>query len=118
MARLEDWVAGYQRAWESNDPVEIRNLFSEDAVYRTEPGAAGWHGRDQIVKEWLARHDEPGDATFEWEPLIETGEIAVITGHTSYRSGEEYDNLWVIRFDGGGRCDMFTEWWMQEPART
>jgi ketosteroid isomerase-like protein len=117
MSALADWMAGYLRAWKSNDPDEIGALFSDDARYYTEPSAEPWHGRGAIVEGWLGRKDEPGDANFAWTPLVEAGTLAVITGRTTYRSGDDFDNLWVIRFDGDGRCSEFTEWWMQRSPR-
>ena len=112
---LGDWMAGYRRAWESNDPDEIGALFTDAALYFTEPGAAPWRGRAAIVEGWLARKDEPGDAAFTWEPLVETAELSVITGTAVY-ANQSYSNLWVIRFDGDGRCREFTEWWMLDAA--
>lgn len=46
--RVRAWVEGYVRAWNSNDPTAIGDLFTEDAVYFTEP----WRGRDEIVRRW------------------------------------------------------------------
>ena len=87
MGALGDWISSYLRAWSSNDPDEIGALFSEDARYYTEPSAEPWRGRGAIMEGWLARKDEPGDATFEWTPLVESDRLAVITGKTDYRSG-------------------------------
>jgi ketosteroid isomerase-like protein len=114
---LSDWIAAYLRAWDSNDPAEIGALFTDDALYYIEPAAEPWCGRDAIVEGWLGRKDEPGDATFEWQPLVDTVDLGVITGRATY-STQRYSNLWVIRFDGEGRCREFTEWWMldREPG--
>ena len=114
---LSEWVEGYVRAWESNDPDDIEALFTEDARYLTEPYAKPWSGRETIVRKWLEHRDEPGDATFSWEPLVETPEIGVLQGRTVYRDPpRSYANLWVIRFAGDGRCSEFTEWYMESPA--
>lgn len=50
------------------------------------------------------------------------GRVAVAVGSTRYR-GEPggpvrkiFDNCFVIRFDGDGRCVDFTEWYMKRPA--
>lgn len=112
---LADWMAGYRRAWESNDPDDIRALFTEDAQYRTEPYAQPWLGQDEIVESWLEAKDEPGDTTFEWEPLIVTPEVAAIEATTVYIGERSYSNLWVIRFAPDGRAREFTEWWMKQP---
>jgi ketosteroid isomerase-like protein len=115
---LAEWIDGYVRAWNSNDPAEIGALFTDDAVYSTEPYAEPWRGREAIVEGWLKIKDEPGNATFEWRPLVETPEASIIVGTTVYREPPEtYSNLWVIRLDSGGRCREFTAWWMKHPQQ-
>ena len=114
MAALADWMAAYERAWASNDAHEIGALFGDDAVYFTAPFREPWRGRQQIVDGWLDRRDEPGDWSFEWQPLLDTPELAIITGTTTYRNPAlAYSNLWVLRLDTDGRCREFTEWWME-----
>jgi uncharacterized protein (TIGR02246 family) len=114
--RLRAWVEGYVRAWNSNDPAEIGALFSEDAAYYTEPYSPPWRGRDEIVRQWLERRDEPGETEFRWQPLTVAPDLAVVQGETLYRiPPRTYSNLWVIRLDAGGRCAEFTEWWMRHP---
>jgi hypothetical protein len=65
------WMDGYVRAWRFNDPAGF-----------TEPFRPPWRGREQIVKGWLARKDEPGEAAFEWRPVAIAGEVAVVQGTT------------------------------------
>jgi hypothetical protein len=114
---LREWVEGYVRAWDSNDPDDIGALFTDDAVYLTEPYAEPWRGREAIVSGWLKNKDEPGDATFDWRPLLESPEVSILTGTTVYHDPPRtYSNLWVIRLDPDGRCREFTEWWMEHRA--
>ena len=115
--QLAAWIAGYLRAWDSNDPADIGALFTEDARYLTEPYAAPWQGREQIVAGWLAHRDEPGDAAFSWAPHTVTPDVALVQGTTVYKDPPRtYSNLWVIRLAADGRCREFTEWWMQHPG--
>lgn len=116
--QLTAWVNAYVRAWNSNDPADIRALFTDDATYRTEPFATPWRGHQEIVDKWLSIKDEPGDAQFTWQPLAVTADVATIQGETVYRSPREqtYSNLWVIRLAADGRCAEFTEWWMLHPS--
>ena len=112
MTTLAEWVAGYERAWASNDPDEIRALFTADALYFTAPFREPWSGRQEIVDGWLERKDAPG-WTFEWQPLLDTPELAIVTGTTTYLDpSQAYSNLWVLRLEEDGRCLEFTEWWM------
>ena len=114
--RVQAWVERYVQAWNSNDPAAIGSLFTEDAAYHTEPYSQPWRGRDEIVRQWLDRKDEPGETQFRWHPLTVTPEVAVIEGTTAYRDPPRtYSNLWVLRLAADGRCTEFTEWWMQHP---
>jgi ketosteroid isomerase-like protein len=111
------WIENYRRAWESNDPAHILALFTEDAEYRTEPYSVPWSGHAQILEGWLEAQDEPGEATFEWSPLVSTAELGIAQGETVYRDrGLTYSNMWVIRFAPDGRASSFTEWWMDQDA--
>lgn len=105
-------MEGYVTAWESNDPDDIRALFTDDAVYYTEPWTEPWRGVEAIVAGWLDRRDEPGNHTFDWSPLVVTDDIWAVQGTTVYTDGRVYSNLWVIRVGDGGRAREFTEWWM------
>ncbi|GIH80808.1 SgcJ/EcaC family oxidoreductase [Planobispora longispora] len=113
--RVSAWIDGYVKAWNSNDPEHIGDLFTEDAEYYTAPFDPPWRGRDQIVSHWLERKDEPGETAFEWSPVSVTAEVAIIQGTTAYPD-LTYSNLWVIRLGSDGRCREFTEWWMQHPS--
>lgn len=114
--RYEDWVRGYQKAWESNDPDDVGALFSEDASYFTEPYEAPKVGREAIVADWIERKDAPGDWTFEFEILVATDEIGILKGTTRYEtSGKTYENLWEIYLTDEGTARRFVEWWMLVP---
>jgi hypothetical protein len=111
---VENWVEGYLRAWISNEPDQIGQLFTEAAVYYTGPFDEPWIGREAIVHGWLGRKDEPGTFSFQYEVLAAAERLGVVQGRTKYFQPErEFANLWVIRFDEQGRCEQFTEWWVQ-----
>jgi len=114
--RTDNWIAAYRTAWESNAPDDIRALFTENASYRTKPHAEPWVGHDGIVAGWREAADEPGDATFDWHLVAETGDLAFVEGVTRYRDDEDYSNLWIIEFAPDGRATGFTEWWMTRPS--
>ncbi|GGM31105.1 YybH family protein [Dactylosporangium sucinum] len=109
---VTQWVDGYVRAWNSNDPAEIGGLFAEDAAYYTAPFRDPWRGRDAIVAGWLDRRDQPGEASFTWFPVIVGPDLSIVQGTTVYPTAT-YSNLWLIRLDTVGQCREFTEWWMR-----
>lgn len=113
---LDWWMDRYLEAWDSNDPAHIAALFTEDAVYDPQTADGPWQGVREIVEAWIAIDDTPGNWEFEWTPLVETDDVAVITGHTRYLDPPaSYRNLWVILWDPDkGLCRDFTEWWIDE----
>lgn len=109
------WVEGYRKAWLSNDPDEIRALFTEDAEYRTRPFREPWEGHEEIVAGWLAGEDGPGGSTFEWQTVLANAETGVVRGITVYpEDNSVFHNLWVVQLAPDGRATSFTEWWMEE----
>jgi uncharacterized protein (TIGR02246 family) len=112
---VEHWIDGYLQAWNSNDPGEIGQLFSEDAAYYTGPFDNPWIGRDAIIQGWLSIKDDPGTFSFGYEILATANRLAMVRGWTKYINPDrEYSNIWLIKFDDQGRCEEFTEWWMQK----
>ncbi|GGI43563.1 ketosteroid isomerase-like protein [Agromyces flavus] len=113
MSAGTEWVEGYVRAWESNDPDDIAAIFTDDAVYEYSPDDPdALRGREAIIAGWLDSKDEPGEWTFDWEVLIETDDTVIVQGRTDYPAEKLYDNLWVIRLAPDGRASRFTEWYM------
>ena len=113
--RLEQWMDAYVEAWDSNDPDKVGSLFEPDAVYDPQTADGPWHGVEAIVGAWVDISDTPGNWEFEWRPIVETDDVAVVSGRTRYLDPPaSYRNLWVIRFGPNGRCADFTEWWIDE----
>jgi hypothetical protein len=106
--RLDDWMDGYVLAWSTNMEDHIRALFTEDAVYDPQTADGEWDGIERI-------DDQEDNWDFEWAPLVETDDLAVVTARTSYFEPPlKYRNLFIIRFDEDGRCSDFTEWYIEE----
>jgi ketosteroid isomerase-like protein len=112
----EDWVRRYERAWATNDPDDVRSLFTPDAEYRFHPWDEPAVGQDAIVEQWLDAQDSADDHTFTWSVVAVEGPTAVVQGRTTYTDGDVYLNLWVIRFADDGRAASFTEWYMEPPS--
>ncbi len=108
------WVEGYRKAWLSNDPDEVRALFTEDAVYKFDPSdPEPLVGADAIVQHWVEHPDTPGETEFEWHELPDG--LGVVQGVTTYDDGKRravYDNLFVLDLAEDGRAREFTEWYM------
>ena len=118
--RVAAWLDEYSRAWQSYDADAIGELFSEDATYRYHPWDEPLRGRAAIVASWVGDQDPPGTYEGRYQPLAVDGDLAVATGRSRYFAPDgsverEYHNCFMMRFDGGGRCADFTEWFMRQP---
>ena len=108
------WIERYKRAWETNDPDTIGDLFAENTLYYMRPDEEPHRGRTNIVADWLERKDEPSNWTFRYEVLATAGNLAFVCGLTNYVDpATNFSNLWVIAFDDAGSSESFTEWWME-----
>ena len=121
-AAARRWVEAYENAWKTNEPDDIRALFTDDAAYFTQPWGEPWAGADAIVAGWLGVRDEPGTYGFEWEIAGVDGDRVFVDARTDYSPNEDlpdgriYRNLWVVDLDEDGRARSFTEWYMpREP---
>jgi hypothetical protein len=119
---VDRWLERYVAAWKSYERAEIGDLFSDDAVYRYHPWDEPVLGRDAIVESWLEedRLDEPGSFEASYTAFAVDGDRAVAVGRSTYLGDggavdKAYDNVYLLRFDGDGRCSEFTEWFMQRP---
>jgi len=125
----QDWLDRYVEAWLTYEPALIRDLFSEDVVYRYHPYDDPIEGRDAVVASWLGETSEPGESgrdepgTYEasYAPVAVDGDMVVATGTTSYRDVaggsivQVFHNCFVMRFVDHGRCREFTEFYMRRP---
>ena len=125
------WLDAYVEAWKSYDRSQVEALFAEDATYRYhpyDPEAETLHGRDEIVSSWLepdgnaSSRDAEGTYEAYYEAYAVDGERVVAVGTSTYypdttRATPErvYDNVFLIEFDGAGRCRSFTEYFMKQP---
>ena len=114
-AEVDAWLERFVAAWKSYDRAEVEALFSEDARYRYHPWDDPVVGREAIADSWLEDRDEPGSFEAGYECYAVDGDRAVAVGTSSYTRGDVYDNVYLLRFDGDGRCSELTEWFMKRP---
>ncbi|HEX8102164.1 MAG TPA: nuclear transport factor 2 family protein [Solirubrobacteraceae bacterium] len=122
---VDRWLSRYVEAWRTYDRERIAALFSAGAKYRYHPYDEWIDGRDAIVRAWLGEDESARDQPDTWQAEYRTialdGDVAVAVGTTTYSVepggpvDRVYDNCFVLRFDAGGRCSEFTEWYVRRP---
>ncbi len=122
---VQRWLDRYIAAWQSYDPDAIGDLFSDDAEYRYHPWDEPILGRAEIVRAWVApagnesQRDEPGTWDARYEPYAVEGDRAVAVGWSRYFAQGDtpeklYHNIYLLEFDGEGRCRAFTEYYVEQ----
>ena len=117
---VSDWLERYVAAWKSGERSEIEALFGDDVRYRYHAYDEPLVGQAAIADSWLDDPDEPGTFDASYQCFAVDGNAAVAIGTTTYfkADGEVdrvYDNVFVLRFETGGRCSDFTEWYAKRP---
>lgn len=113
---VQSWLDSYVEAWRTYDEQAIGALFTDDAAYAYTPVGEAVRGRDAIVADWLSDRDEPGSWQASYRPLVVEDDRAVAVGQTTYADGRTFENLYVLRFAGDGRCGELTEWYWRYPG--
>ena len=125
------WLDAYVEAWKTYDRGQVEALFAEDVTYRYhpfDPEDEVLRGRDAVVNGWLepdgnaSTRDAEGTYEARYEVYAVDRERVVAVGTSTYypdttrgKPDRVYDNVFLIEFDGAGRCRDFTEYFMKEP---
>jgi ketosteroid isomerase-like protein len=108
---VENWVAAYERAWRTPGTDALGELFTPDIAYVVSPWAAPLEGLDRVASFWEAGRKGPDEEfTMTSEVVAVDGDVAVVRLSVAYGTGDDWRDLWVMRFDADGRCAAFEEW--------
>jgi hypothetical protein len=110
---LADWIAAYERAWRTEGTETLADLFSPTATYRPGPFDPEVSGLTELAAFWDAEREGPDEVfSLEWEPVAVEGDVAVARLEVAYAGPppRTYRDLWIMSFDGDGRCRAFEEW--------
>lgn len=107
------WVRAYEVAWRTAGTEALAHLFAPDVVYLPSPWTEPLSGLAALSQFWNAERDGPDEA-FELKSEIVAldGRLAVVRVSVDYEdvTSGRWRDLWVLRFDTGGRCTEFEEW--------
>lgn len=116
---LTGWIAAYERAWRTPGTEALATIFTAEATYRQGPYRQPIIGLPAIARMWEDERDGP-DEVFHMtsEVVAVEGDTAVVRVEVRYAVGQEYRDLWIMRFAEGGRCSSFEEWpfWPGQPT--
>ncbi|MBO0845188.1 MAG: nuclear transport factor 2 family protein [Nocardioides sp.] len=121
------WLDRYVAAWKTYDRDDIAALFADGVVYRYHPHDDPTVGVEAVVAAWLGEGEHPGASTRDepdtysasYSPVAIDGDVVVATGTSTYTEtpggpvSQVFDNCFVMRFDGSGRCADFVEYYVR-----
>lgn len=113
---FEQWLDAYGRAWESQDPVLTRDLFTEDAVYCENPFDEPLRGRGAIERYAAEAAGAQENVAFRYQVLALTEGGGIARWGAAFRrvpSGVEVelDGIFLVSLNSEGLCSRFEEWW-------
>jgi len=112
-SQVTKWIADYERAWRTPGTGPLRDLFANDASYQQAPYDAPIAGLIDIASMWEEEREGSDEVfTMTSEVVAVEGDTAVVRVRVEYGdpAGQEYVDLWILRFDADGRCAVFEEW--------
>ena len=127
----QSWLDRYVGAWKSYDRDDIAALFAPTVQYRYHPYDEPIVGIDSVVSSWLgdstdadgsSTRDQPNTYDARYTPYAVDGDLVVATGTSVYQDHPDgpvthtFDNCFLMRFDAAGRCEEFTELFVERPG--
>lgn len=113
---LTDWLARYERAWETRNADAAASLFTEHATYRETPFAAPFDGRAAIRDYWTNVTADQRDVDFMADVVSVSDNVGVAHWAATFSqpsTGKQValDGVFVLAFAADGRCESLREWW-------
>lgn len=105
------WIAAYERAWRTAGTAPLAALFTDDATYSMQPYDEPAGGLAAIGALWERERDGHDEAfAMSHEVIAVDGDMGVARIEVRYARGEDFRDLWIVRFAADGRCRAFEEW--------
>lgn len=113
---FDRWLDTMGRAWEAGDPDRAAELFTDDAVYYETPFSEPLRGREAIRAYWAEVPSVQENVSYRHQVVATTDEVGIARWSVSLdRTGSsvhaEFDGVFLVTLDSGGRCREFREWW-------
>jgi len=118
---LADWIEGYRRAWEENDPDLLLTLFTEDASYRSSPFREPSLGHERIRAYWeRAAGSQQGVEVRMGEPAVD-GNVVAVEWWTTMEEADggvvTLPGCLLLQCAPDARCFDLREYWNVEDGR-
>ena len=118
---VEEWIAGYARAWESKDPDLVVQLFTPDGLYHDQLFEEPHVGRQEIRAYWqLACSTQDQIHTRFGTPTVNAdesrGAVEFWVRNLDSGSPQTLAGILFLRFSSEGLCQELREAWCYTPG--
>jgi hypothetical protein len=116
---FKSWLDAYGRAWETQDPRAVAALFTEEATYQETPFVGPLRGRSAIAAYWSHATGSHTNVHFGYEVLTLDENNGIAHWWCSFlrppgTAPLKLDGIFVLQFEGSGRCKSLREWWHRQ----
>ena len=113
---LDDWLKGYEEAWETLDADRAAALFTQNATYQDDPYSEPYQGREGIHEYWSTVTSDQKDVDFTYKVLAVEDNTGIAQWHSEFKqksTGSDIilDGIFVLEFSPGSLCQSLREWW-------
>jgi hypothetical protein len=118
--RFREWLERYGRAWRERDAEDIGEIFTENAVYRSQPFREPHVGTEAIREYWRRATADQAEIDLRFGTPIVAGRRAAVEWWAQIRTGGEeitLPGILYLRFAADGRCEELREAWHVQEGR-
>jgi ketosteroid isomerase-like protein len=115
---VQEWLAGYRRAWVERDAEAAAMLFTDDSQYREQPFQDAFRGAEGVRDYWARVTATQADVSLEWGEPITNGDHTAVEWWVRLTNGGEPVTLagsMTLLFAPDGRCRELREYWHFAP---
>jgi ketosteroid isomerase-like protein len=115
---VQEWMAGYRKAWVDRDPEAAAALFTEDSLYREQPYEDAFKGSEGVRAYWAGVTETQADVQLDWGTPVIDGDRAAVEWWVRLTNGGTPVTLagsMTLLFAADGRCRELREYWHFAP---
>jgi nuclear transport factor 2 (NTF2) superfamily protein len=117
---VQEWLAGYERAWVERDAEAAAMLFTADSQYREQPFQDAFRGVEGVRDYWARVTATQADIALDWGTPITDGDRAAVEWWVRLTNAGEPVTLagsMTLLFAPDGRCRELREYWHYAPEQ-
>jgi len=113
---FDQWLRGYQKAWQERDATAAAQLFSDDAEYYWTPLDPPQRGPAGVAAAWEGAVSQQRDIRFSYQVLAVTDSTGIARWRADFTrlpdgAQVRIEGVLTAEFADVTHCRIFREWW-------